>query len=145
MKKKSTFINTDMLEPLVCSPDYSSIMLMGEDLVGEPAINMNRGTLKPGTRLGGGTHEKAEIYYVVDCQEGAEIVTGEGEDEIRYKVKPGDTVFIPAGCFHWIDNRKCDRAFELMTLWPRQEDNDVYYVRQKEWGTNFKFKENVER
>lgn len=140
MSKKSTFINTDMLEPLVCSPEYSSIMLMGEDLVGEPAININRGTLQPGTRLGGGTHEKAEIYYVVSCGEGAEVVTGTGEDEVHYKVKAGDTVFIPGGVFHWVDNRMCDITFELMTLWPRQEDNDVYFVRQKKWGTNFKFK-----
>ena len=51
--KKSTFINADMLEPLVCDETYSSKMLMGEDLVGEPAINMNIGTLQPYTRLPG--------------------------------------------------------------------------------------------
>jgi len=145
MSKKSTFINTDMLEPLVCSPEYSSIMLMGADLVGEPAINMNRGTLQPHTRLGGGSHDGAEIYYVVSCGEGAEVVTGQGEEEVHYKVKAGDTIFIPAGLFHWIDNRMCDETFEIMTLWPKQEDNDVYFVRQEKWGTNFKFKENVEK
>lgn len=35
----------------------------------------------------------------------------------------------------------CDETFELMTLWPRQEDNDVYFVRKEKWGTNFKFKQ----
>ena len=36
MKKKSTFINPDMLEPFVCDDTYSSIMLMGDELAGEP-------------------------------------------------------------------------------------------------------------
>ena len=145
--KKSTFINTDMLEPFVCNEAYTSINLMGRDLVGEAAINMNRGTLQPHTRLGGGTHNNAEIYYVVSCQDGAEIVTGrdeEGDEEIRYRVKAGDTVFIPADVFHWIDNRACDEPFELLTLWPCQEQNDMYFVRQQEWGTNYRFKEKKE-
>lgn len=143
MTKKATYINMDMLEPLECSDVYSSTMLMGDDLVGESAINMNRGTLKAGARLPGGVHEKAEIYYVVDCQEGAEVVTGQGEEEVRHKVKPGDTIFIPGGCFHWIDNQMCDKNFEIMTLWPHQEDNEVYFVRKEKWGTNFKFRENA--
>ena len=55
-------------------------------------------------------------------------------------MKPGDTVFIPAGVHHWVDNRSCDKAFTLMTLWPRQEQNDLYHKRLGEWGTSFRFK-----
>lgn len=144
--KKSTFISEDMLEPYVCNEAYSSVMLMGEELVGEPAINMNCGTLQPHTRLGGGSHEKAEIYYVVSCQEGAEVVTGtgkEGDEEIHYKVKAGDTIFIPGGVFHWIDNRNCDEVFKIMTLWPKQELNDMYFVRREAWGTSFRYKKDA--
>ncbi len=142
--KKSTFINADMLEPFVCDETYSSVMLMGDELVGEPVINMNQGTIQPHQRLAGGHHDLAEIYYVVNCQPGAEVVTGTGKDgdeEIHYKVKPGDTIFIPAGVHHWIDNRPCDMAFTIMTLWPRQEQNDLYHKRLAKWGTSFRFKD----
>lgn len=141
--KKSMLINADMLEPYVCAKHYSSIMLMGEELVGEPVINMNLGILQPHTRLGGGHHDQSEIYYVVNCQQGAEVVTGTGQDgdeEIHYKVKPGDTIFIPGGVHHWIDNRPCDEIFTIMTLWPNQEQNDMYLQRLNAWGTSFKFK-----
>ena len=140
--KKSTFINTDMLEPFIVDDKYSSKMLMGEDLVGEPAINMNVGTLKAGARLAGGSHSEAEIYYVVDCGQGAKVVTGTGKDgdeEIRYKVKAGDTIFIPGGVYHWIDNSPCNAPFIIMTIWPRQEQNGVYHERKKAWGTSFRF------
>ena len=143
MKKKSKFINADMLESFVCDETYSSVMLMGDELVGEPVINMNQGTLQPHTRLGGGHHDLPEIYYVVSCQQGAEVVTGtgkDGDDEIHYKVKPGDTIFLPAGVHHWIDNRNCDEVFVIMTLWPRQEQNDLFHKRLAAWGTSFKFK-----
>ena len=141
--KKSTFISADMLKPYVCNEAYSSIMLMGEDLVGEPAININQGTLQPHTRLGGGHHEEAEIYFVVNCQEGAEVVTGtgeEGDEEIHYRVKPGDVIFIPGGVHHWIDNRRCDKVFIIMTLWPKQEQNEMYHIRLDDWGTSYIFK-----
>ena len=147
MKKKSTFINPDMLEPFVCDDTYSSIMLMGDELVGEPCINMNYGTLKPHTRLGGGSHEDAEIYYVAGCQEGAEVVTGTGEaddEEIHYKVKPGDVIYIPGGVFHWIDNRACDEEFHIMTIWPKQEQNGLYFTRKEAWGASFKFKKQAD-
>lgn len=141
--KKSTFINEEMLEPYVCNEIYSSTMILGDELVGEPCININRGNIAAHQRLGGGVHEKAEIYYVVDCAPGAEIVTGtgrDGDEEIHYKVKAGDTVFIPGGVFHWVDNRMCSEVFKLMTIWPNQELNEMYFSRLENWGTSFKFK-----
>ncbi len=143
MAKKSTFINKDMLEPFVIDDAYTSIMVMGDELVGEHCINLNQGILKPGTRLPGAHHEKAEMYYVVKCDEGAEVVTGTGEpgdEEIRYKVKPNDIIYIPGGCHHWINNVDCKGEFIIMTMWPDQEDNGCYHTRLKEWGTSFKFK-----
>jgi len=141
---KSFLVNAKKLEAFVCDDVYSSTMLMGDELTGEPVINVNWGTLKPHTRLDGGSHEKAELYLVFQCQEGAEVVTGEGEEEVRYKVSPGDLIYIPGGCFHWIDNRMCDEEFIIITLWPKQEDNGAYHVRYKAWGTSFKFKKDGE-
>ena len=139
--KKSTFINAGMLEGYAGDDVYTSYMLMGDELVGEPVINVNWGTLKPHTRLDGGSHEKAELYFVFKCQEGASVVTGQGEEEIRYFVKPGDVIHIPGGCFHWIDNRDCDEEFIIVTMWPNQEQNGAYHARLKAWGTSFRFKE----
>jgi len=146
--KKATLINAEMLKPYVCDDVYSSTMVMGDELVREPAINMNNGTLQPHTRLGGGSHEKAEIYYVVRCQEGAEVVTGtnkDGDEEVHYKVKPGDVIFIPGGVHHWIDNRMSDDVFVIMTIWPNQEQNEMYHVRLDQWGTSFRFKDDEKR
>jgi len=141
-KKKSTYINASMVEPFIVNDVYSSKMLMGEDLVGEPAINLNVGTLKAGSRLPGGSHDEAEVYYIVDCGQASKVVTGTGEDgdeEICYDVKPGDIIFIPGGVFHWIDNSTCKEPFVIMTIWPKQELNGVYQDRKKAWGTSIRF------
>ena len=142
MENKSVFINADMLEPYVTGPDYQSIMVMGDELVGEHCINCNIGKVAPHGRLAGAHHEKAELYYIVDCAPGAKVVTGKAEDgnEIVYDVKPQDFIYIPGGLHHWIDNRDCDEKFIIMTMWPDQEQNGMYFKRLKEWGTSFRKK-----
>lgn len=146
MKRKSIFINRDMIEGFVCDDVYTSYMMTGDELLneGEHMINCNVGTLKAGARLAGSAHEEMEIYYVVDCAEGAKVVTGQdipGEDEETvYDVKPGDFIVIPGGVFHWIDNRTCDKEFTIMTMWPKQEQNGCYFARKEAWGKSFKFK-----
>lgn len=140
MSKKATFINMDMLEPFVIDDNYTSIMVMGDELVGEHCINLNQGIVKPGGRLPGAAHEKAEMYYIVKCGEGAEVVTGKDDEEVRYKVKANDIIYIPGGCHHWIDNTRCDEEFIIMTMWPNQEDNGCYHTRLAAWGTSFKLK-----
>lgn len=146
MKRKSIFLNRDMIEGFVCDDAYTSYMMTGDELLGdtEKVVNANMGTLKPGTRLAGGHHEDTEIYFVVDCGPGAKVVTGQdipGEDEeIVYDVKPGDFIVIPGGVHHWIDNRTCDKEFTIMTMWPTQEQNGCYHARKAAWGTSFKFK-----
>jgi mannose-6-phosphate isomerase-like protein (cupin superfamily) len=104
---------------------------------------MNIGTLQPHTRLAGSHHEKPEVYYVVGCETGAEVVTGTGKDgdeELHYKVKAGDVIYIPGGVHHWIDNRQCDGVFTIMTIWPEQEQNGLYFARKKAWGESFRYK-----
>ena len=140
MSKKATFINKDMLEPYVCDENYTSIMVMGDELVGEHCINLNQGIVKGGGRLPGAAHEKAELYYIVKCDEGAEVVTGLGDEEVHHKVKANDIMYIPGGCHHWINNTMCEGEFIIMTMWPDQADNECYHARLKDWGTSFRFK-----
>ncbi len=146
MKRKSIFVRRDNLEGFVCDDVYTSYMMTGDELLeeGETMINVNMGTLKPHSRLAGGHHDDLEIYYVVSCQEGAKVVTGQdipGEDEETvYDVKAGDIVVIPGGVHHWIDNRDCDEEFVIMTMWPKQEQNGCYFARKEAWGESFRFK-----
>ena len=138
--KEAIRINADMLEPY-CSEVYRSTMLMGEELTSEPGtINVNHGVVSPHARLGGGVHEDAELYFVFRCDEGAAVVLGKDNDEKRLEVKPGDLIYIPGGLFHWIDNRPCDHEFLIITLWPKQEQNEMYFVRKEAWGECFRFK-----
>jgi quercetin dioxygenase-like cupin family protein len=127
-----TPINAENIKPFACNESYSSKLLTGGELAGEPIININEGTLTGGERTGGAAHDKTEIYY---------IVRGSGDvwlDEDRYPVKPGDIIIIPPGVFHWIDNRMNREPFVLFTFWHRQEDNGVYHKRLKEWGVTVK-------
>jgi len=148
MKKKSVFINRDMIEGFKLYDDYTytSYMMTGDELVNgeEKIINCNVGTLTPGSRLPGGDHEKTELYYIIDCGENAKVVTGKNipgeEEETVYDVKPGDFIVIPGGVFHWVDNTKSDKEFVVMTMWPTQEQNGTYFKRLEAWGTSFKYK-----
>ncbi|MCL1855204.1 MAG: cupin domain-containing protein [Clostridia bacterium] len=131
-KKKWTLVNAENVTPFVCGDAYSSKMLTGDEMAGMQVININEGTLKPGSRTGGGAHEDVEIYY---------IVSGEGDvwmDEDRIPVKSGDIIVIPPHVFHWIDNTKSDKPFILFTFWHKQEDNEVFHARKEAWGTSVK-------
>ena len=144
--KKAIKVNADMLEAFRSGNVYASTMLMGEELTGEPGtINVNYGVVSPHERLGGGVHEDAELYFVFRCGEGAAVVLGEGEEEESCPVKPGDLIYIPGGLFHWIDNRSCDTEFVIITLWPRQEQNEMYFVRKDAWGKSYRFKDQKEQ
>ncbi len=131
--RKWSFVNAENVEPFVCDETYSSKQLTGDEMAGFGVININEGTLKGGCRTAGGVHEDAEIYYITE---------GKGQlwlDEDCLEVKPGDIIVIPPGVFHWIDNRMNEEAFKLFTLWPKQEQNGVYFERMKAWGTSVKY------
>ena len=129
---KGRLINSKQVKPFVCDEIYSSKLLIGDEVAGMPILNVNEGTLVAGGRTGGGKHTETEIYYIVD---------GKGDvwlDDTCYHVVPGDFIIIPPGVFHWIDNTKSDKPFVLLTLWSRQEYNEMYFVRKKAWGKSFK-------
>lgn len=133
MKEKWVLVNSENVVPYVCDDAYSSKQLTGDEIAGFPVININEGTLKGGCRTGGGAHEKTEIYY---------IVRGKGIlwlDEDSLSVKPGDIIVIPPHVFHWIDNRMNEEDFVLLTMWPRQEQNEMYFIRKKAWGESIRY------
>ena len=114
---------------------YTSKLLTGDEMAGFPIININEGTLEAHSRTSGATHEKNEIYYMVDVSEESSVVL----DDEYVPVRNGDIIIIPGGTFHWIDNTRCDKPFRLFTFWDRQEDNGVYFKRLADWGKSMRY------
>ena len=132
-KQKGIIVNSWEVKPFVLSGDYSSKMLLDDVVAGEKSIHINEGTLKPGaTTLPGGTHEAAEIYYVVKGE--ATLIM----DGVETTVKPGSVAFIPAGCCHALVNKSGTEDFVLLTLWENTKYNEVYHKRVEAWGKPFK-------
>ena len=98
----------------------------------EDVIQINHGTVKAGYALGGGTHEEDEIYY---------ILSGKGKLQLDDKiidVVANQVIFIPAGCFHALDNRESEEDMCILTFWRDFRFNDAYEERIRQWGTSFK-------
>ena len=130
-------INSKELVPFKTSETspYASKLILGDEVAGQPIVNVNEGVLAPFSRTAGATHEKAEIYYMVDVPEGSFVVLN---DE-PIPVENGDFIVIPGGTFHYIDNLNCDKPFKLLTMWDRQEDNGIYFKRLKAWGKSVRY------
>ena len=50
--------------------------------------------------------------------------------------EPFDFIVIPPHVYHWIDNTNGKRPYRILTFWPRQEQNGMFFVREKAWGTS---------
>ena len=126
-------VSVDRVKPLIFGKEYESRMILDHVITGrDDVIQINHGTVKAGYALGGGTHEEDEIYY---------ILSGHGKlklDEEIVEVKPNQVIFIPAGCFHALDNRESDEDMCILTFWRDWRFNYAYEARLKAWGKSFK-------
>ncbi len=125
---------------------YESQCLVDRDGVGSESLNVNRGTLKAGKRLAGGSHPAGsdECYYVLRGRArltlGGDPRTGAGGQV--HEIGPDTVVFIPGGTFHGLAN-PYDEDLVILTMWPRLPrpgDNDIYDARRRAWGTSFRKK-----
>jgi len=123
---------------------YLSQCLIDGTSVGSKDLNVNRGTLKAGQKLKGGSHPVGsdECYYVLHGRArlalGGDPQTGEGAEVIE--IGPETAIFIPGGTYHALDN-PYDEDLVILTLWPRLPkpgDNGVYDARIAAWGTSFR-------
>lgn len=121
------------VKPLLFGEEYESRMILDHVITGrDNVIQINHGTVKAGYALGGGVHEEDEIYY---------ILSGKGKlqlDEKIVDVAGGQVIFIPAGCFHALDNRESDEDMCILTFWRDWRFNDAYEERIRQWGKSFK-------
>lgn len=133
--KKLAPVQVDVanVKPLLFGTEYESRMILDHVITGrDNVIQINHGTVKAGAALGGGVHEEDEIYY---------ILSGKGKLQLDDKivdVAGGQVIFIPAGCFHALDNRESDEDMCILTFWRDWRYNDAYETRLKLWGKSFK-------
>lgn len=126
-------VDVAKVKPLLFGEEYESRMILDHVITGrDNVIQINHGTVKAGYALGGGVHEEDEIYY---------ILSGKGKLQLDDKivdVAGGQVIFIPAGCFHALDNRESDEDLCILTFWRDWRFNDAYEERIRQWGTSFK-------
>lgn len=126
-------VDVSRVKPLIFGEEYESRMILDHEITGrDGVIQMNHGTVKAGFALGGATHEEDEIYY---------ILSGHGKlqlDDEMIDVFPNQVIFIPAGCFHALDNSGSDEDMCILTFWKDWRFNDAYEARLKAWGKSFK-------
>ncbi len=150
MAEKSLIVRADEVEVFV-TPEtagvYESQCLIDRESVGSEDLNVNRGTVKAGQRLHGGSHPKGadECYYVLRGRArlalGGDPGTGEGAEV--HEIGPDTAVFIPGGTWHALDN-PYDEDLVILTLWPHHPkpgDNGIYDARIAAWGTSFRRKD----
>lgn len=132
-KLQPTVVEVERVKPLIFGAEYESRMILDHVITGrDDVIQINHGTVKAGYALGGGTHEDDEIYY---------ILSGHGKlklDDELIEIKPGQVIFIPAGCYHALDNRESGEDMCILTFWRDWRSNDAYTERLKLWGKSFK-------
>ena len=136
MEKKKLapfYMETSKVKPLVFGKEYESRMILDHVITGrDDVIQINHGTVKAGFALGGAAHEEDEIYY---------ILSGKGKlklDDQVIDVVPDQVIFIPAGCFHALDNSESEEDLRILTFWRDWRFNDAYEERIRQWGTSFK-------
>lgn len=132
-KLKPVVVDVDKVKPLSFGKSYDSRMILDHVITKrDNVIQINHGTVKAGCSLGGAAHEEDEIYY---------ILSGNGklklDDEI-IDVYDNQVIFIPAGCFHALDNSQSDQDMKILTFWRDYRFNDAYEERIKQWGKSFK-------
>ena len=110
-------VEVKKVKPLIFGKEYESRMILDHVITGrDDVIQINHGTVKAGYALGGATHEEDEIYY---------ILSGHGKLKLNddvVDVSANQVIFIPAGCFHALDNRDSDEDLCILTFWRECKD-----------------------
>jgi len=132
-KLKPLVVDVNEVKPLSFGSSYDSRMILDHVITGrDGVVQMNHGTVKAGFALDGAKHDADEIYY---------ILSGHGKIKLDAEIKevcPDQVIFIPAGCFHALDNRMGKEDLKILTIWKDYRFNDGYEARIKRWGKSFK-------
>ena len=132
-KIEPVVVDVEKVKPLSFGAEYDSRMILDHVITKrDNVIQINHGTVKAGYALGGAAHEEDEIYY---------ILSGKGKlrlDDKIIDVYADQVIFIPAGCFHALDNSQSSEDLKILTFWRDYRFNDAYEERMRLWGKSFK-------
>ncbi len=132
-KLNPVVVDVNKVKALSFGKEYDSRMILDHVITKrDNVIQINHGTVKAGCALGGAAHEEDEIYY---------ILSGKGKlklDDKIIDVYADQVIFIPAGCFHALDNSESDEDLKILTFWRDYRFNDAYEERMRLWGKSFK-------
>jgi len=132
-KIEPVVVDVEKVKPLSFGEEYDSRMILDHVITKrDNVIQINHGTVKAGYALGGAAHEEDEIYY---------ILSGKGKlrlDDKIIDVYADQVIFIPAGCFHALDNSQSSEDLKILTFWRDYRFNDAYEERMRLWGKSFK-------
>lgn len=132
-KLKPVVVDVNKVKALSFGEEYDSRMILDHVITGrDNVIQINHGTVKAGFALGGAAHEEDEIYY---------ILSGKGKlrlDDKIVDVYADQVIFIPAGCFHALDNSNSSEDLKILTFWRDYRFNEAYEERIRQWGKSFK-------
>lgn len=140
-------LRADDVEPYIYAGDdaYLSQQVLGSENTTLHDVFLNRGVVKAGRSLHGGSHpENDEVYYIVSGRSwldlGGHPTTGEGARS--YRVEAGMVIFIPAGTYHRLRNDG-DEDLVILTIWPQPAGpgaHGIHEQRMAEWGSGFRLR-----
>lgn len=114
-------------KPVARARGASMAVVLGPE-IGVPNFITRRFTLEPGGRIP--THRHPDLEHEQVVIRGEMIIGLEGEEHV---VRPGDAVFIPAGCAHWYENRGVEPV-EFLCVVPKTESYSTEWLEDPPAG-----------
>lgn len=114
-------------KPVVRARGASMAVVLGPEL-GVPNFITRRFFLEPGGRIPEHRHPDLEHEQVVI--RGEMTVALDGQEHV---VRPGDAIFIPAGCAHWYENRGHELV-EFLCMVPKTESYTTEWLEEPPLG-----------
>lgn len=138
---RGTLVRPSQVKPFECNSVYTSRMILDNTNSESKHTHINHGTLKAGGKLlppsaHGTAEDPYDETYIMLSGNCKLLLDGELLD-----LEPGDTIFIPGGVYHGLDNSEGTEDVELLTVWncvPPKGINGAYDMRLDAWGKSFK-------
>jgi quercetin dioxygenase-like cupin family protein len=93
---------------------------------GAPNFELRKFTIKPGGSI--------PKHYHPDIEHEQYVLAGNykiGIGEKVYRLKAGDSLYVPAGTVHWYENNGKENA-EFLCIVPRKENYEAVYLDEEE-------------
>lgn len=135
MDSKISVFHTNIEDDTIKNNDYRHVIFTGKH---EQLVLMS---LKPGEDIPEEIHDHLDQFFRIEKGEGEAIV---GDDKIKYPLKDGISIIIPAGTKHYIKNTSSTDDLKIYTIYspPNHPANriDPRQPKEQDGGSVFKNK-----